>query len=67
MTDSTTSSNPRADFGGLEPTVLAWTPSRRLVAPQALDYLTPDQFYQQWSAARQQRREAVSDMSVIGL
>jgi len=30
---------------------------------QALGYLTPDQFYQQWTAANHQRKEAVSDMS----
>jgi transposase InsO family protein len=49
-----------ADFGGLRDALLAWNhryESWRL--HQALGYLTPDQFYQQWLA----RKEAVSDMS----
>jgi putative transposase len=52
-----------ADFGGIETALLAWNhryESRRL--HQALDYLTPNQFYQHWSAIHL-RKEAVSDMS----
>lgn len=53
-----------ADFGGLETALLAW--NRRYESwrlHQALGYLTPDQFYQQWLSAQPQRKEAVSDMS----
>lgn len=49
-----------ADFGGLKNALIAWNQryeSWRL--HQALGYLTPDQFYQQWLS----RKEAVSDMS----
>ena len=52
-----------ADFGGLEAALIAWNhryETRRL--HQALGYLTPDQFYQQWTADHQ-RKETVSDMS----
>ncbi len=52
-----------ADFGGIETALLAWNhryESRRL--HQALGYLTPDQFYQQWTE-NHPRKEAVSDMS----
>jgi hypothetical protein len=52
-----------ADFGGLEAALIAWNQryeTRRL--HQALGYLTPDQFYEQWTA-NHQRKEAVSDMS----
>ena len=53
-----------ADFGGLRAALLAWNhryESWRL--HQALNYLTPDQFYQQWLSKQPQRKEAVSDMS----
>ncbi|HLE04883.1 MAG TPA: helix-turn-helix domain-containing protein [Anaerolineales bacterium] len=53
-----------ADFGGLKNALLAWNhryESWRL--HQALGYLTPDQFYQQWLSQQPQRKEAVSDMS----
>ena len=53
-----------ADFGGLRAALLAWNhryESWRL--HQALDYLTPDQFYQLWLSKQPQRKEAVSDMS----
>jgi putative transposase len=53
-----------ADFGGLKAALLAWNhryESWRL--HQALGYLTPDQFYQQWLSSQPQRKEAVSDMS----
>src|SRR3990172_3150202 len=52
-----------ADFGGIKDALLTWNhryESWRL--HQALGYLTPDQFYQQW-LAQHQRKEAVSDMS----
>ena len=53
-----------ADFGGLETALLAWNRLYESRRPhQALGYLTPDQFYQQWTAANHQRKEAVSDMS----
>jgi transposase InsO family protein len=53
-----------ADFGGLKIALLAWNhryESWRL--HQALGYLTPDHFYQQWLSTQPQRKEAVSDMS----
>jgi putative transposase len=53
-----------ADFGGLKDALLAWNhryQSWRL--HQALGYLTPDHFYQQWLSTQPQRKEAVSDMS----
>lgn len=53
-----------ADFGGLKDALLAWNhryESWRL--HQALGYLTPDQFYQQWRSQQHSRKEAVSDMS----
>ena len=53
-----------ADFGGLKTALLAWNhryESWRL--HQALGYLTPDQFYQQWLSQQPQRKEVVSDMS----
>jgi len=52
-----------ADIGGLEAALLAWNHRYETRRPhQALGYLTPDQFYQQWTA-NHQRKEAVSDMS----
>lgn len=53
-----------ADFGGLRNALLAWNQryeSWRL--HQALGYLTPDQFFQQWLSTHPQRKEPVSDMS----
>lgn len=53
-----------ADFGALRNALIAWNhryESWRL--HQALGYLTPDQFYQQWLSNQPQRKEAVSDMS----
>src|SRR6266545_2603543 len=53
-----------ADFGGLRAALLTWNhryESWRL--HQALGYLTPDQFYQQWLSTQPERKEAVSDMS----
>ena len=53
-----------ADIGGLETALLTWNHLYETRRPhQALGYLTPDQFYQQWTAANHQRKEAVSDMS----
>ncbi len=52
-----------ADFGGLEQALLAWNLIYETVRPhQALRYLTPDQFYQQWLTTNHQRKEAVSDI-----
>lgn len=52
-----------ADRGGLEVALLAWNRRYETRRPhQALGYLTPDQFYYQWTA-NHQRKEAVSDMS----
>lgn len=52
-----------ADCGGLEAALLAWNQRYETRRPhQALGYLTPDQFYQQWTL-NHQRKEAVSDMS----
>ncbi len=50
-------------IGGIETALLAWNrryESRRI--HQALGYLTPNQFYQQWFE-NHPRKEAVSDMS----
>ena len=53
-----------AELGGLEHALLAWNQVYETIRPhQALRYLTPDQFYQQWITANHQRKEAVSDMS----
>jgi len=52
-----------ADLGGLQTALLAWNRAYESVRPhQALGYLTPDQFYQNW-LNNHQRKEAVSDMS----
>ena len=53
-----------ADFSGLHAALLAWNhryESWRL--HQALGYLTPNQFYQQWLYQQLQRKETVSDIS----
>ena len=53
-----------ADFAALKNALLAWNhryESWRL--HQALRYLTPNQFYQQWLSNQPKRKEAVSDMS----
>ena len=53
-----------ADFAALKNALLAWNhryESWRL--HQALGYLTPDQFYQQWLSNQPKRKEKVSDMS----
>ena len=52
-----------ADLGGLETALLAWNRVYEGVRPhQALGYLTPDQFYENW-LNNHQRKEVVSDMS----
>ena len=52
-----------ADLGGLETALLTWNQVYESVRPhQALGYLTPDEFYQNW-LNNHQRKEAVSDMS----
>jgi len=53
-----------ADFGGLKIALLAWNHRYEFWRlHQALGYLTPDQFYQQWLSQQPQRKEVVSDMS----
>jgi transposase InsO family protein len=54
-----------ADLGGLEAALLAWNHVYENVRPhQALGYRTPEEFYQQWLATQNQRKEvALSDMS----
>lgn len=53
-----------ADRGGLEAKLQAWNHVYETVRPhQALGYLTPDEFYEQWANEQRQRKEAVSDMS----
>ena len=53
-----------ANLGGLEHALLTWNQVYETIRPhQALGYLTPNQFYQQWTTANHQRKEAVSDMS----
>lgn len=54
-----------ADLGGLEAALLAWNHVYENVRPhQALDYQTPEEFYQQWLATQHSRKEvALSDMS----
>ncbi|NIN68664.1 MAG: DDE-type integrase/transposase/recombinase [Anaerolineae bacterium] len=53
------------DLGGLETALIAWNQVYENVRPhQALGYRTPEQFYQQWLATQNQRKEvALSDMS----
>lgn len=51
------------DRAGLEGALLAWNQRYESRRPhQALGYLTPDQFYEQWRL-HHQRKEGVSDMS----
>lgn len=51
------------DRAALEDALLAWNRRYESRRPhQALGYLTPDQFYEQWTI-QHQRKEAVSDMS----
>ena len=53
-----------ADLGGLEAALLAWNRIYETVRPhQALGYLTPDQFYQNWLNSHPTRKEVLSDMS----
>lgn len=54
-----------ADLGGLEAALMAWNRVYENVRPhQALGYRTPEQFYQQWLATQNQKKEvALSDMS----
>jgi putative transposase len=52
-----------SDRAALEASLIAWNRRYESRRPhQALGYLTPDQFYEQWTLQRQ-RKEAVSDMS----
>jgi len=54
-----------ADLGGQEAALLAWNHVYENVRPhQALGYRTPEEFYQQWLATQDPRKEvALSDMS----
>jgi transposase InsO family protein len=53
-----------ADLGGLEAALLAWNRIYESVRPhQALGYLTPDQFYQNWLNSHRGKEEVLSDMS----
>jgi len=54
-----------AEIGGLEASLIVWNQVYENVRPhQALGYRTPEQFYQQWLATQNQRKEvALSDMS----
>ena len=53
-----------ADLGGQEAALVAWNRVYERVRPhQALGYLTPEEFYQQWEEAQRKRKEALSDMS----
>jgi len=55
-----------ADFGGLEAALLAWNRVYETVRPhQALGYLTPEQFYQDWLRSHSETRKegVLSDMS----
>ena len=52
-----------ANLGGLKSALIAWNQVYERVRPhQALGYLTPQEFYQNW-LNNHQRKEAVSDMS----
>jgi transposase InsO family protein len=53
-----------ADLGGLEAALVAWNRVYETVRPhQALGYLTPDEYYQNWLATHSQRKGVLSDMS----
>ena len=52
------------DLDGLEAALLAWNRIYETVRPhQALGYLTPNQFYQNWLNSHPIRKEVLSDMS----
>ena len=52
------------DLDGLEAALLAWNRIYETVRPhQALGYLTPNQFYQNWLNSHPTRKEVLSDMS----
>jgi len=53
-----------ADLGGQEAALLRWNQVYETVRPhQALGYLTPEEYYQQWVKKHLQGREALSVMS----
>jgi transposase InsO family protein len=53
-----------AELGRLEAALQAWNHVYETVRPhQALDYETPEQFYQNWLKANAIRKEVLSDMS----
>ena len=53
-----------ADLGGLEAALLAWNHIYETVRPhQALGYLTPEQFHQNWLNSHTGKEEVLSDMS----
>jgi transposase InsO family protein len=53
-----------ADLRGLELKLQAWNHTYETVRPhQALGYLTPEAFYQQWLRSNHQGKERLSDMS----
>jgi len=53
-----------ADLGGQEAALLHWNQVYETVRPhQALGYLTPEEYYQQWVKKHLQGREVLSDMS----
>lgn len=53
-----------ADLGRQEAALLRWNEVYQRVRPhQALDYKTPDQFYQDWLIAHQKKEEVLSDIS----
>jgi transposase InsO family protein len=53
-----------ADLRGLDRKLQAWNHTYETVRPhQALGYLTPEAFYQQWQHLHPRGKEALSDMS----
>jgi len=53
-----------ADLGGLEAALLTWNRVYEQVRPhQALDYQTPEEFYQNWLAKHAAGKGVLSDMS----